>query len=147
VDNINGDIYFGRRNVSIITNELDVAYIFTNTISLKLNARHYWSQPQYSRYWLLADDGALLGTGYNTSHDLNFNSFNLFTSFVWQFLPGSEMSAVYQNSIYTSGTEIISNYFADAGYLFKGPQSNSISIKIIYYLEYQHIRQMFKNGS
>ena len=147
VDNLNGDIYFGIRNVNTITNALDAAYIFTNKMSLKLDARHYWSEPDYSEYDLLGDDGKLSSSTYNTNHNINFNSFNVYTSFVWQFKPGSEMSVVYQNSIYSSGDNIISNYFTDVNNMFQSPQTNSLSVKVVYYLDYLSIRDAFKKNS
>ncbi len=147
VDNLNGDIYFGIRNVNTITNALDAAYIFTNKMSLKLDARHYWSEPDYSEYDLLGDDGKLSSSTYNTNHNINFNSFNVYTSFVWQFKPGSEMSVVYQNSIYSSGDNIISNYFTDVNNMFQSPQTNSLSVKVVYYLDYLSIRDVFKKNS
>ena len=147
VDNVNGDIYFGVRNVNTITNTLDAAYIFTNTMSLKLDARHYWSEPDYSQYDLLGDDGKLSSSSYNTNHNINFNSFNVYTSFVWQFKPGSEMSVVYQNSIYSSGDNIISNYFSDVNNMFQSPQTNSLSVKVVYYLDYLGLRDAFRKDS
>jgi hypothetical protein len=147
VDNVNGGIYFGYRNVNTVTNALDAAYIFTNTMSLKLDARHYWSQPDYSRYALLGGNGGLTETSYATNHDVNFNSFNLYTSFVWQFLPGSEMSVVYQNSIYTSGSQIVSNYLTDIGTSLQAPQNNSLSLKVIYYLDYQSMQRLFRKNT
>ena len=147
VDNVNSDIYFGVRNVNTITNTLDAAYIFTNTMSLKLDARHYWSEPDYSQYDLLGDDGKLSSSSYNTNHNINFNSFNVYTSFVWQFKPGSEMSVVYQNSIYSSGDNIISNYFSDVNNMFQSPQTNSLSVKVVYYLDYLGLRDAFRKDS
>ncbi|MFI5196149.1 MAG: DUF5916 domain-containing protein [Chitinophagales bacterium] len=137
-------IYFGVRNVNTITNALDASYIFTNTMSLKLSARHYWSQAKYLQYVFLNKYGRLDPTTYNTNHDINFNSFNVYAGLVWQFKPGSEMSVVYQNSIYSSGVQIINNYFDDANYTFRSPQTNSLSVKIIYYLDYVTIKNIIR---
>ena len=146
VNNINDSIYLGTRHVYTLTNSLSAAYIFNNKMSLKLDARHYWSQADYSKYSLLAQDGHLLDTKYNTNHNVNFNSFNVFTSFVWQFKPGSEMSVVYQNGIYSSGQDIIHNYFTDINHTFSSPQSNSLSVKIIYYLDYLTLKNGLKKA-
>jgi Domain of unknown function (DUF5916)/Carbohydrate family 9 binding domain-like len=147
VDRINDTIYFGVRDVNIVTNTLDAAYIFNNKMSLKFDARHYWAQPVYSQYHTLKNDGTLGSTNYNKDHDINFNSFNIYTSFVWQFLPGSEMSVVYQNSIYSSGANIINNYFDDLSYTFRSQESNSLSVKIIYYLDYAMLKNAMKKSS
>ena len=136
VDNVSGNIYFGMRNINTLVNTLDVSYIFNNTMSLKLDARHYWSEAKYLSYAYLNNDGLLESTGYSTSHDINFNTFNAYMSYVWQFRPGSEMSVVYQNSIFSSGEAILTNYFTDVQNTFQSAQSNSLSVKIIYYLDY-----------
>jgi opacity protein-like surface antigen len=116
-------------------------------MSLKLEGRHYWSQAEYSRYGLLANDGSLVyGTGYSRNHNINYNSFNVYMNFVWQFKPGSEMSVVYQNSIYTSGQGLVSGYFDDLSRTVQAPQSNSLSLKIIYYLDYQTMEKVWKKS-
>ena len=147
VDNVNDSIYFGTRNINTLTNTLTASYIFTNVMSLSLNERHYWSQANYSTYNFLNNDGSLAATPYNTNHDINYNSFNVYLSFAWQFRPGSEMDIVYQNAIYTSGANIINDYSGDVNYMFQSPQSNSLSVKVVYYLDYLDIRKAFrKNG-
>ncbi len=140
----NDSIYFGVRNVATVTNALDMAYIFNNTMSLKVSARHYWSQATYHVYDYLNINGSLSPSNYTTNSDVNFNSFNVFMSYIWQFKPGSEMSVVYQNSIYRSGSNIVSNYFDDVNYTFRSPISNCLSVKIIYYLDYIAFRNLVR---
>ena len=144
VDKVSDSIYFGVRNITTITNTVDAAYIFTNKMSLKLDARHYWSQANYSQYGFLGNDGKLAGTTYSTNHNINFNTFNVYMSYVWQFRPGSEMSVVYQNSIYSVGQNIEPNYFNDVNNTIQAPQNNSLSVKIIYYLDYLELRNVFR---
>ncbi len=146
VDKVADSIYFGIRNIATITNTLSASYIFSNVMSLSLNERHYWSQADYSYYRLLSSEGTLLNTPYNTSHDINYNSFNVYLSFVWQFRPGSEMSVVYQNSIYTSNANIINDYARDVNNMFQSPQSNSLSVKVIYYLDYLDLRKALRRA-
>jgi hypothetical protein len=143
VANVNDSIYFGVRKINTVTNNIDAAYIFNNTMSLKLDARHYWSQADYSRYALLDLDGRLASTAYNANHNINFNTFNLYMSYVWQFRPGSEVSIVYQNSIYSAGQMIETNYFNDLNSTLKIPESNSLSFKLIYYLDYAELKNIF----
>jgi len=136
VNKISDSIYLGTRMLNTTINTLSTAYVFKNNISLKLDARHYWSQADYSRYDLLATDGRLNNSNYNKNHNVNYNSFNVFMNFVWQFKPGSEMSVVYQNSIYSSGQNLIPDYVTDLRTTLQAPQSNSVSVKIIYFLDY-----------
>ncbi|MCC6691422.1 MAG: carbohydrate binding family 9 domain-containing protein [Bacteroidia bacterium] len=136
VANVNDSIYLGVRNLNTVTNSLQASYIFTNRMSLKLDARHYWSQAIYSNYVFLNNEGGQQKTSYSTNHNINFNTFNIFLSFVWQFRPGSEMSVVYQNNIYSGTDKIIYNYSNNFDNMFRSPQSNSLSVKIVYFLDY-----------
>ena len=147
VDNINDSVYFGIRNINTLTSTISASYIFTNVMSLTLNGRQYWSQADYSQYKLLNADGTLGSTTYNTNNNINYNSFNVYLSFVWQFRPGSEMSVVYQNAIYTSGTNMVNDYYNDLNYTLQSPQSNSLSIKVVYYLDYLDIKKALRKSS
>ncbi len=132
-------VYLGTRKLQTTVNSLYASYIFTRTMSLALDARHYWAQANYTRYDFLNTDGTLQATGYTNNHNTNFNSFNLFMNFIWQFRPGSEMSIVYQNSVYTNGTTLATDYMTNLRNNLQAPQSNSLSLKVIYYLDYQTI--------
>jgi len=147
VNKVSDSIYLGTRHLRTFTNSLSAAYIFTRKMSLRMEGRHYWSQAEYSKYGLLGADGTLdNNTGYSTNHNINYNSFNVFMNFVWQFKPGSEMSVVYQNSIYSSGQNLVGNYLSDINNTVQAPQSNSLSMKIIYYLDYQTIKRALSRG-
>ncbi len=146
VDNSGGDIYFGTRRLVSVTNTLDASFIFTSTMSLKADLRHYWSEAAYSSYHLLGDDGLLYNTGYNTSHNIDFNTFNAYLSFVWQYSPGSEMSLVYQNSIYQSADQTTSSYYDNFHATMGAAQSNSFSVKLIYYVDYLFLRNKLKRS-
>jgi len=136
VNKVSDSIYLGSRTLNTTINTLSTAYIFKHNMSLKLDARHYWSQAEYTKYELLNQNGNLNSTHYNTNHNVNYNSFNVFMNFIWQFKPGSEMSVVYQNSIYSSGQNLIPDYVTDVRTTLQAPQSNSVSVKIIYFLDY-----------
>jgi len=143
VKRVHDSVFLGTRKLHTMVNSLTTSYIFNSTMSLKLDARHYWSQAEYSDYGFLEPDGTLAATTYNTDHNINYNSFNVFMNFVWQFRPGSEMSVVYQNSIYSSGSTLVPDYGTDLRETLQAPQSNSLSLKIIYFLDYQTMSRMF----
>jgi hypothetical protein len=144
VNNVRDSIYLGTRDVTTYSSTLNASYIFTSTMALKLSARHYWSQAVYSKYNLLENNGRLAETDYNTNHNISFNTFNVFIGLTWQFRAGSEMSIVYQNSIYTTGQPIAYDYYKDLRYTLGFPQSNSLSVKVIYYLDYQSMRRVLR---
>jgi len=135
-------ITFGRRNILTITNELNANYIFTNKMSLSLRGRHYWSKAEYRQYYTLGDKGLLFDDPqYTGNSNVNFNAFNIDLVYKWQFSPGSEISFVWKNSIYTQGDVIISRFKDDVDETFRSPQLNSFSIKVLYYLDYSMLKR------
>ncbi len=141
VDNVgyvayrNDSLFFGVRDLKTITNTLTLNYIFTNRMGLTMRVRHYWSQADYSSYFLLNENGKVTDAYYNQNADVSFNAFNIDMIYTWQFLPGSELSVVWKNAILTRDNIMRANYIEDSGYIFNAPQSNSFSVKLIWYID------------
>ncbi len=142
VNNEADTIYFGKRDINTITNTFSANYIFNNKSSLSFRLRHYWSKAEYDEFYLLQDDGYLdENTAYNNNHNVNYNAFTIDMAYTWYFAPGSEMSVVWKNAIYTEESEIIYHYFENLDNIINSPQTNSISLKILYYLDYQYLKK------
>ncbi len=141
VRKMNDTIIFGVRNRNTRINTLEGNYIFTSTMSLSLRARHYWSQVKYKEYFALDDNGKSSRTSYIGNNDINFNAVTVDMIYTWQFAPASELSFVWKNAIFTSGSQLINNYFDNFNKTFESPQLNSFSIKILYYLDYQNLKR------
>ncbi|MCW3070647.1 MAG: carbohydrate binding family 9 protein [Bacteroidetes bacterium] len=138
-------ITFGRRSVLTITNQLNINYIFTNKMSLSLRGRHYWSKAEYKQYYTLSDKGLLFDDNqYPGNSNVNFNAFNIDLVYKWQFSPGSEVSFVWKNAIYTYGSQVIEHFSDDVDETFRSPQFNSFSIKLLYYLDYSMLKRKRK---
>ena len=140
---MNPAIFFGRRDITTISNVLSARYIFGTKTSLTLRARHYWSQAKYLSFYTLENDGSLASSEFRNGCDINFNAFTVDLQFVWYFAPGSEMSLVWKNDITTSGDQLVHNYFTDLGNTLGTPQSNSISLRVLYFLDYLSIKNAF----
>jgi hypothetical protein len=141
VDGANDSIWFGRRRLRTLTNVLTATYIFTPRMSLSFRMRHYWSKAEYNRYSFLNLDGTLTtDPNYTIDHNVNFDAFNIDMVYTWQFQPGSEMSIVWKNAILASGT-VQPDYVSDVRHTFDSPQNNSLSIRVLYYLDYQQLRR------
>ena len=136
-------IWFGRRDLTTINNILDARYIFSTKTSLTLRARHYWSQANYLSFYTLNDDGLLTGSEFMDGQNINFNAFTVDLQFVWYFAPGSEISIVWKNAINTLDDQLVHGYFNDLGHTLNSPQSNSFSIRVLYYLDYLYIKKVF----
>ncbi len=138
-------INFGKRDQRTITNTLNTNFIFNNKMSLSFRARHYWSRVRYEDFYQLQKNGELSESiGYDTygnAADYNYNAFTIDMKYLWRFAPGSELSLVWKNAIYTSETEIINNFMDNLNNTFESSQINSISLKIVYYLDYQYLKK------
>ncbi len=140
-DDSNDLIYFGKRDNSTLENTFSSAFIFSADSYLTLRLRHYWSRADYDGdYFLLKTDGSLTPSAYTSNHDYNYNAWNIDMVYTWRFAPGSEMSVVWKNSLYAGSDQIYYDFMDNMNHLFGNPQSNSISLKILYYLDYVTLR-------
>jgi len=137
------NIIFGNRKLLTITNTFTGKYIFKNDLSLSLIVRHYWAKGEYDKYFTLQNNGYLTpNPGYTQNNDFNFNSFNIDLDFDWQFAPGSSLSLVWKNAILHQDQVIIRNFFDDFNKTFDSPQTNSLSLKVLYYLDWRYLRKI-----
>jgi hypothetical protein len=140
----NDSIIMGVRNLRTITNTINVNYTFNSIMILTTRIRHYWSEARYSSFFALNNEGKVSSTGFNRNSDITFNAFTIDMIFTWQFVPGSELSLVWKNTIVGNTQQLFRNYFEDADYVFSQPQINSLSFKLIWFLEAQQIKAFAK---
>ena len=134
-------IIFGARDVQTVETVLDINYIFTKDISLSLRARHYWITVDYDRFYDLQPDGSLVRNNYTEDHDFLVNAFNVDMVFRWIFAPASELLFIWKNNIFNEKNEVAKDYFENLRYTFNSPMGNSLSLKILYYLDYQKLKR------
>ena len=141
-------IIFGTRDQREVINTIGASYIFNNKMGLTFRLRHYWTRVKYDSFHELDVAGRLQPTvyqGINDSgdfvHDTNFNIFNIDTEYRWRFAPGSDLIIVWKNSIFGSNPNIESNYFNNANDLLGAAQRNSISLRILYFLDYLSLKK------
>jgi hypothetical protein len=137
-------ITFGRRNILTVTNTFSTEYKFTNRMSLSFRLRHYWSKVRYSEYYQLDERGYLNSYAYFGNHDVNFNAFNIDMVFFWQFAPGSELNIVWKNAVLKREPVINNDYYDNFRGSLNSPQTNTISIKILYYIDYLTLRRALR---
>jgi len=142
----NDSIFFGRRDENYISNTISGNYIFSNKSSIQLRARHYVSTVDYKQFYILNSDGTF-NDNYDgePALDISFNAFNVDLIYTWQFAPGSELSLMWKNDISNYVNEIENNYFTNLDKTWRSPQKNTLSFKILYYLDYQYLRRRRKN--
>ena len=143
-DNL-GNILFGKRDVNTVENKLNLRYIFKNNLSLSLTVRHYWSDGIYSELYNLNNDGVpVINTAISdlSPYNFNYNAFNIDLLFFWEFAPGSSLNIAYKNNISDNKDRVINSYFRNFGDVFAQKQLNSLSIKVLYYIDYQNIKTL-----
>ncbi len=140
-------IYFGRRYLPTFTNSIASNFIFSNKASLNLNLRHYWSRVYYyDDYYVLNLSGLLERTEDDLSiANINYNAFTVDIIFNWEFAPGSQLSLMWKHAIYSNADEIPLSYMENLNRMFNEPQLNSFSLKILYYLDYQHLKYLSRS--
>jgi hypothetical protein len=137
----NGEIIFGNRNVKNIVNSISGKLNFNTKSSLGLAFRHYWSPVSYaSNFYELNNNGTLTNSNYLDNHDVNYNIWNLDLSYSWEFAPGSQLVALYRNSIFNEDNLSQLNFNQNLENLFKEPITNNFSIKFIYFLDYNNLK-------
>ena len=133
-------IYYGGRDIITITNSITSRYLFKNDMSLSLTGRHYWSEGTYKNYYQLLANGELVPSSTDDITKFNFNS-NYFTIdlvYNWQFAPGSSFLVTFKNIILADDNQTHHDYFRNLNRTLSSPQTNSVSLKFLYYLDYQY---------
>lgn len=144
-ETVDPSIYFGRRDVTTVANVLTSKYTLSTKASINLRVRHYWSRADYFDYLILERSGYLLSSTYNENHDINYNAFTADLQFIWEFAPGSEMTVMWKNDINPIPNQFVKvGYFENLQNTFDSPQSNSFSIKVLYYLDWMYLKKLGK---
>jgi hypothetical protein len=108
---------------------------------------------QYNNYFDLTEDGGLLPSDYSEINDISFNAFNVDMLYIWNFAPGSEINIVWKNAIQAYEVpevinsiyyEMEDNYFKNLANTLQSPATNSFSIKVLYYFDYQYLKRKKK---
>ena len=137
----NNDIVFARRDVNSFENVLSSSYVLSNKASVSLRARHYWSGATNKSYFLLQNDGSLLPhPSFNQNRNQNYNSFTLDMMLRWNFAPGSEMVVSWKNAAFAENNQVVNDYFRNLSDTWLN-QSNSLSVKLLYYIDYNSLHK------
>ncbi len=133
-----GQSIFSRYDRNTVENYVDAKYSFTNRMGITLRARHYWSDRRNKSFYVLNKEGRLDDyQGAALQHtDRNYNVFNIDLMYVWQFAPGSELSITYKDAAETSERFYTKKYHRNLDQILHSPQNNSLSVKVLYYVDY-----------
>jgi len=92
----------------------------------------------------LKEDGKLTNWDNHVENsDINYNAITIDLKLIWNFSPGSQLSLVWKNLIDSNRNEIPESYLQNLSKTLQEPQINSLSMKLLYYIDYQQINNLF----
>jgi len=140
----NGEPIVGFRDNRDFTSVLSGTYNFTSTLNIRLRARHYWNKVNYISFHNVDSKGYLLPRAFIPGLDQNVNVFNLDAFLTWDFRLGSRFIVGYKNWL---GDEEVANitgkntYLKNLGEVFDLRHGNELSVRFIYFLDYNQLRK------
>jgi hypothetical protein len=154
--NVDNEIIFGQRDRIETTVSISGSYNFNPFNALTLSFRNYLSRVTYDdQVYNLQDNGSLsvsnthtkttIGDDADFSPDANFNTWNLDFSYTWQFAPGSQLTALYRNQIFNFSNDSRASYFKSLNSLFDQEQRNIFSLRLVYFIDYNDLKNVFRN--
>jgi hypothetical protein len=131
-------VIFSRRNVNTVENVFAVKYNFSNKMGLTFRARHYWRKVDPKEFYELNKTGDLQPTTspYTKNRAQNYNFFSADLVYNWQFAQGSFISIVWKDISETFSRSFEKNYAGNFNKIISQPQFNSLSLRVIYFLDY-----------
>ncbi|WP_397362654.1 DUF5916 domain-containing protein [Olleya sp. R77988] len=153
-----GQIIFGQRDRIDTVASISGSYNFNSFNALTLSFRNYLSTVTYDdQMYTLNDNGYLTESSiYNKTNvggydgfdpDINFNTWNLDLSYTWQFAPGSQLTALYRNQIFNFSNNSEAGFFESIDDLFKQEKQDTFSLRLVYFIDYNDIKSVFKKKS
>jgi len=145
-------ILFGRRDRMTIENRLKFKYSFNNKMFITMRVRHYLGNVKYKEFYILNTEGDLdkmsagstaINQYISNNHNFNnnYNTFNIDMVYSWRFAPGSEFNIVWKNGINTFESDVVNGYFKNIHNTIAAPQNNSLSLKVLYYIDYLQLKK------
>jgi len=139
ISEVNGDPIIAFVDFKDVTTIISGIYNFTPRINLTLRGRHYWSNVIVNRLANVDENGRDVARAFIPGLDQNVNYFNVDAFFTWDFRLGSRLIVGYKNWL---GAEESVNgnshrrYFNNLGKTFGLAHGNELTVRFIYYLDY-----------
>ena len=147
-DNTAGKSIIGKRSLYTYTNQVNGIYNFTPRMNLTVRARHYWRKVNYVSFHEVQNDGNWTDRPFVNGRDRNFNVFNMDMFYTWDFRLGSRIIFAWKNALAPDVSidgALQRNYSNNAKQLLTVPHSNEVSVKFVYFLDYNELRKQTSN--
>ena len=135
---------FSLRNTYMITNVLSGSYIINNKIDFSFKLRYHLDQVENIKFQELDNNGYLSAVSVpltEQAYDINYTTWTSDIALSWWFAPGSQLSIVWKNGIDNETNVIRDRWLDNIDDSFNLPQENSLSLKIVYYLDYLYLKK------
>lgn len=139
------------RNIKEQTAQLNVSYNFNPNLNLTGRFRHYNSKIRNKSLHTTSPDGSWqenVYTGANaTDYDENYNLQNVDVFLNWMYAPGSRMVVSYKqylNDAYILNNELGNSFGNNVYQVIERPKAFEVSIRFIYFLDYNEMRGFLK---
>ena len=147
-------IILGNRDQNTVENVLGISYTFNNKMGLAFRLRHYWSWVEYKEFFNLEENGDLGPTtfdGFDTAdghspYNSNFNAFTIDFVYSWQIGPGSFVNFNWKDAIFTDSEYVVHNYGENIGSTLRDNHLNTVSLKLIYFLDISYFKKLHKTN-
>ncbi len=138
----NGDPKIAFVDFTDVESILSGIYNFTSRINLTLRGRHYLSRVYFNRFANVDAKGNPIPRIGTTNYD-NVNIFNLDAFLTWDFRLGSRLILGYKN--WLGNGEVVNingknSYLNNLGDIFNLRHGNEVTMKFIYFLDYNQLR-------
>ncbi|MBN8863426.1 MAG: carbohydrate binding family 9 domain-containing protein [Sphingobacteriales bacterium] len=144
--NQTGDsVFMSLRRIRTAENILSAKYNFSNKTWLTFRMRHYWSKVRYSHFMHLLADGRVEDVAsISRNPDINVNLFNIDMNFTWQIAAGSFVNLTWKSASEMYNQLVTERYHRNLGRAVEEPAFNSLSVKVIYFLDYLQLKKSRK---
>ena len=141
----NGDPIVGYRNFTETIGMVSGIYNFTSRLNITLRGRHYWNRVNYNSYYNIDMDGKLTPkpSTFQPSLNDNYNVFNLDAFLTWDFRLGSRVIVGWKNWLgdpYAISGVDYRHYTNNLGQTFAAAHGNELTVKVIYFLDYNQLK-------
>ena len=79
--------------------------------------------------------------------NINYNTWNLDLNYSWQFAPGSFLTALYRNQLFSFDHASKDSFGNSIKTLFDQPIQNTFSLRIQYFIDYASIKNVLNKRS
>ena len=140
------DIIFSRRDLRTVESVVNIKYNFNNKMGLTLRSRHYWSKVDPVQFYELNTTGNLQKPSVDFTQNVkqNFNYLTVDMVYNWEFAQGSFLSIVWKDIGEKFTRQFEKNYTTNLANTIGGSHYSSLSLRVIYFLDYLTFRNKLK---